>query len=124
MLGLLLYDYTTRNHYFIPLRPNPLSVLGGGLTVLPPLDTVLPLLSAPPFPSFASLSKKSCHSSANDSLLLELLAISIGSAAAALNEGVDGVRLNGDNGMRRPVELDAAPGRARPACSFCSKTYR
>lgn len=47
--------------------------------------------------------------------------MSMGSAAAALSDAVDGVRLNGeDSGMRRPVEPDDVPGRARPACSFCS----
>jgi len=47
--------------------------------------------------------------------------MSIGSAAAALSDAVDGVRLKGEErGMRRPVELDEVPGRARPACSFCS----
>jgi hypothetical protein len=46
--------------------------------------------------------------------------MSMGSAAAALKLGVDGVRLNGDKGRRRlPLEV-AVPGRARPACSFCS----
>jgi hypothetical protein len=114
--GLLFYNYTPPTHYLLSLSPRPLSVLGGGLTVLP-------LLDASPFPSAASRSKKSCHNSARDSLLLELLAMSMGSAAAALSDAVDGVRLNGDDsGMRRPVELDDVPGRARPACSFCS-TY-
>lgn len=48
--------------------------------------------------------------------------MSMGSAAAALSDAVDGVRLKGeDRGMRRPVELDDVPGRARPACSFCSE---
>lgn len=90
--------------------------------MFPARDTLLPLLSAPTLPSAASRSKKSCHSSANDSLLLELLAMSMGSAAAALKLGVDGVRLNGDKGRRRlPLEV-AVPGRARPACSFCSAT--
>jgi hypothetical protein len=98
-------------HYF-SLMPNPLPVLGGGLTVLSLRD--------PAFPSVASLSRKSCHSSASDSLLLDELAINIGSVAAELSEGVEGVRLKGDNGIRRPVELCDVPGRARPACSFCS----
>jgi hypothetical protein len=72
-----------------------------------------------PPPSAASRSKKSDQSSASDSLLLELLAISIGSVLSALlSDGVDGVRLKGDSGMRRL--LFDAPGRARPACSRCS----
>jgi len=37
-----------------------------------------------------------------------------------LREGVEGVRRKGDMGRRRLEELDAAPGRARPACSRCS----
>ena len=65
-----------------------------------------------------SRSKKSDHSSANDSLLLELLAMSIGSLIPLLRDGVDGVRRKGDIGMRRL--LLEVPGRARPACSFCS----
>jgi hypothetical protein len=36
-----------------------------------------------------------------------------------LSDGVEGVRRNGEMGIRRP-EVDAAPGRARPACSRCS----
>lgn len=93
--------------------PPPLSLLGGGLVALPLLE--------PSFPSAASLSKKSCHSSAKDSLLLELLAINIGSLTL-LSEGVEGVRRKGEMGMRRP-EVDAAPGRARPACSRCSVVF-
>jgi len=100
--------------YFWPSIPRPLG--GGpdvGLSVLPLL------LLIPCVPSAASLSKKSCHNSAKLSLLLELLAISIGSDAA-LSDGVDGVRPKGDKGMRRLVVLDAVPGRASPACSRCS----
>ena len=92
--------------------PNPLTLLGGGLTALPRL-----LASFPSLPSAASRSKKSCHSSASDSLLLELLAINMGSDMDA-SEGVLGVRRNGDMGT---PSLDDVPGRARPACSFCSK---
>lgn len=79
---------------------------------------MLPLLLAsfPSLPSAASLSRKSCHNSANDSLLLELLAISIGSDIE-LSDGVLGVRRNGDAGI---PSLEDVPGRARPACSFCS----
>lgn len=79
---------------------------------------MLPLLLAsfPSLPSAASLSRKSCHNSANDSLLLELLAISIGSDME-LSDGVLGVRRNGDAGI---PSLEDVPGRARPACSFCS----
>lgn len=85
--------------------------MGGGLVALPRRE--------PSFPSAASRSRKSCHSSASDSLLLELLAINIGSLAL-LSEGVEGVRRNGEEGMRSP-KVDAAPGRARPACSRCSR---
>jgi hypothetical protein len=49
-------------------------------------------------------------------LLLELLAINMGSDMDA-SEGVLGVRRNGDMGT---PSLDDVPGRARPACSFCS----
>lgn len=66
-----------------------------------------------------SRSRKSDHSSANDSLLLELLAMSMGSLIPLLRDGVDGVLRKGDIGMRRLV-LEV-PGRARPACSFCSE---
>lgn len=94
-----------------PLALVLLSLLGGG-------DAALPLLE-PSFPSADSRSRKSCHSSASDSLLLELLAMSIGSEAE-LSEGVEGVRRKGDSGMRRLEAVDAVPGRARPACSRCS----
>ena len=72
----------------------------------------------PSLPSAASRSRKSCHSSASDSLLLELLAINMGSDIE-FNDGVLGVRRKGDMGMRRE-EPDDVPGRARPACSRCS----
>ena len=101
--------------YFCSLAACPLAVRGGGLAALP-----RPLAS---LPSAASRSKKSCHSSARDSLLLELLAINIGSVAE-LSEGVEGVRRKGESGMRRPFELEAVPGRASPACSRCSDDAR
>lgn len=84
-----------------------MSLLGGGDVVS------LPRLESSP----ASRSRKSDHNSANDSLLLELLAISMGSFIP-LNDGVEGVRLKGDIGIRRL--LFDAPGRASPACSRCS----
>lgn len=96
------------------LRPNPLAVRDGGLAALSRR-----LASLPSLPSAASRSKKSCQSSANDSLLLELLAMSMGSVAE-LSDGVEGVRRKGEMGMRKPLELDDVPGRARPACSLCS----
>ncbi|KAF1921986.1 hypothetical protein BDU57DRAFT_68751 [Ampelomyces quisqualis] len=105
--GILVYVIHT--HRFPPHCPLARSVFGGGLVALAFLEL--------PFPSAASLSRKSCHSSARDSLLLELLAINIGSLTL-LTEGVD-VRRKEDMGMRRP-EVDAPPGRARPACSRCS----
>lgn len=71
-----------------------------------------------PLRELDSRSRKSDQSSASDSLLLELLAMSIGSLIPLLSDGVDGVRRNGDIGMRRL--LFEVPGRARPACSFCS----
>jgi hypothetical protein len=73
----------------------------------------LPLLLSFAEPSSALLSKKPVHRSANDSLLPE------GSVKNSDdNVGVLGVRWNGDIGRRRL--LLAAPGLARPACSFCS----
>jgi hypothetical protein len=113
---LLSYPLSPPANYFSPpLIPSPLPVLVGGE------PTVLSLLEPDPaFPSVASPSKKSCQSSASDSLLLLLLAMSIGSVAAEFKEGVEGVRRKGDRGMRRPVEECEVPGRARPACSFCS----
>ena len=44
--------------------------------------------------------------------------MSMGSLIPLLRDGVDGVLRKGDIGMRRLV-LEV-PGRARPACSFCS----
>jgi hypothetical protein len=96
-------------YFFSPsLIPKPLAVslLGGGEV------GTLPLRESD------SRSRKSDHSSAKDSLLLELLAMSMGSLMPLLSEGVDGVRLKGDMGILRL--LFEVPGRARPACSFCS----
>jgi hypothetical protein len=61
-------------------------------------------------PSCDSRSKKSDHSSARDSLLVRV--------SSCESDGVLGVRRNGDMGTRSAL-LDA-PGRAKPACSFCS----
>jgi len=74
--------------HHLSVMPNPLAVslLGGG-EVAP-----LPLRE----PSLASRSRKSDQSSANDSLLLELLAMSIGSLMPLFSEGVEGVRRKGD----------------------------
>jgi len=107
-----VYSHLHSGHYFFSLMPSPPSVRAW-LAILSLLDPL-------PLPSAASRSRKSCHSSASDSLLLELLAMSMGSAAAECSCGVDGVRRKGVNGMRSPDELDEVPGRARPACSFCS----
>jgi|SRR5690242_10980539 len=109
IIKLILHHHIL--HIYFSPAPNPLPLLGGGLTVLP-----LRLASFPSLPSAASRSKKSCHSSASDSLLLELLAISMGSDME-LSDGVLGVRRNGDIGTPRREDV---PGRARPACSFCS----
>jgi hypothetical protein len=95
-------------YFSLPATPPP--ALGGGEAALPRRDASLP--------SAASRSRKSCHSSASDSLLLELLAINIGSDIE-FNEGVLGVRRKGDMGIRRE-EPEDVPGRARPACSRCS----
>jgi hypothetical protein len=114
--GVLHSPFPATNYFSPPLLiPSPLPVLvGGELTVLSLLEP------DPAFPSVASLSRKSCHSSASDSLLLDELAMSMGSVAAELREGVEGVRRKGDKGIRSPVEECDVPGRARPACSFCS----
>lgn len=101
------------SHLFSPsLMPNPLAVslLGGG-------D-----VGSLPLRESDSRSKKSDHSSAKDSLLLELLAMSMGSFMPLLREGVDGVRRKGDIGILRL--LFEVPGRAKPACSFCSAQYQ
>jgi hypothetical protein len=101
---------SVRSCIYFSAPPNA-PLLTGGLLGVPGLP-----LS---FPSAASLSRKSCHNSASDSLLLELLAMSMGSLAL-LSDAVEGVRRKPDMlGRRRPV--DAAPGRARPACSRCSE---
>lgn len=98
-------------HFYFSPMPSPLPDLGGGLTVLPLL-----LASFPALPSAASLSKKSCHSSAKLSLLLELLAINMGSLIEP-RLGVLGVLRKGLMGT---PSRELVPGRARPACSFCS----
>ena len=62
-------------------------------------------------PSLASLSKKSLHNSARLSLLVVL-------SNCVLRDGVLGVLRKGEAGTLNAI-LDA-PGRANPACSFCS----
>jgi hypothetical protein len=74
------------HHFSIMPSPLVVSLLGGGEVVPLPLGE----------PSFASRSRKSDQSSANDSLLLELLAMSIGSLMPLFSEGVEGVRRKGD----------------------------
>lgn len=92
--------------------------LGGPL----PFPDMLPFRDPPLEPSRASRSRKSDHSSAKLSLLpLEPRCSSCDSAAAD-KDGVLGVRRKGDMGTRRDgavVDVEA-PGRASPACSFCS----
>jgi len=81
---------------------------------------VLGLLLLPSFPSCASLSRKSLHSSANESLLVGVEALL---SNCVLRDCVEGVRRKGEEGRRSvdDIELEeGAPGRARPACSFCS----
>jgi hypothetical protein len=108
-LKMLITQVLVVPHH-LSIMPSPLAVslLGGG--------DVVPLPRREP--SLASRSRKSDHNSANDSLLLELLAMSMGSLKPLLSDGVDGVRRKGDMGRRRL--LLEAPGRARPACSRCS----
>jgi hypothetical protein len=61
-------------------------------------------------PSPASRSKKSDHRSARFSLLPD---------TSAFKDAVLGLR-NGDIGTRSAEDVEDAPGRARPVCSFCS----
>jgi hypothetical protein len=93
-------------HY---LDPSPPLVSGlGGAELL-----TLPLLLPAVEPSSALRSRNPVHRSASDSL------VAGGSLKNSVDsEGVLGVRWNGDMGKRRLL-LDV-PGRARPACSFCS----
>lgn len=67
-------------------------------------------------PSWASCSRKSDHSSASDSFLLVF-----SGKKSVDNEGVLGVRCQGESGTRR-LGLEA-PGRARPACSRWSAMF-
>lgn len=67
-------------------------------------------------PSWASCSKKSDQSSANDSFLVPL-----SGKKSVDNAGVLGVRCQGDTGTLK-LGFDA-PGRARPACSLCSTEF-
>lgn len=84
------------------------------------LDT-LPFLESEPIisdvlPSSALRSRKPAQRSASDSLPPD-----VGGASeknSVLRDGVLGVRWKGEAGRRRV--LCDAPGRARPACSFCS----
>ena len=66
-------------------------------------------------PSCASCSRKSDHSPASDSFLL----LPSSGKNSVDKAGVLGVLCHGDTGALR-LGLDA-PGRARPACSRCSK---
>lgn len=86
---------------------------------MPILET-LPFLESGPMisdvlPSSALRSRKPAHRSARDSLPD---VDEVSEKNSVLKEGVLGVRWNGDAGRRS--ELWEAPGRARPACSFCS----
>lgn len=92
-----------------PRFPSPVFVLGKGGTLL----TLPLLLPAAELPSSALRSRKPVQSSARDSFVAgDSVKYSLDS------EGVLGVRWKGDAGRRR--ELLEVPGRARPACSFCS----
>ena len=68
-------------------------------------------------PSCASCSRKSDHSAANDSF--DSLRLGLSVAKSVDRDGVLGVRCQGDIGVLR-FGLEA-PGRARPACSRCSR---
>lgn len=89
---------------------------------MPILDT-LPFLESEPIisdvlPSSALRSRNPAQRSARDSLP------DVGGASekkSVLKDGVLGVRWKGEAG-RRKVLCDA-PGRARPACSFCSSVH-
>lgn len=102
------------------LIPRPgicLSLVGlvilGTLGLLMPWPATLAALLLDP-PSKASRSRNSDQSSASDSLLPLVLS----GIKSDDNEGVLGVRRNGDSGTLR-AELEA-PGRASPACSLCA----
>jgi hypothetical protein len=96
----------TWNYHPLELSPPLVSGLGAELLTLPLL---LPALE----PSSALLSRNPVHRSASDSLF-----DSDSVKNSVDNEGVLGVRWNGDTGKRKL--LFEAPGLARPACSFCS----
>ena len=70
-------------------------------------------------PSCASRSRKSLHSSANDSLL-----VGVEFSSCVVRLGVLGVRLKGLDGSRNDEDALATelppPGLASPACSRCS----
>jgi hypothetical protein len=91
------------------LDPSPPLVSGLGVAAL----LTLPLLLLVVEPSSALRSKNPVQRSANDSLVVEE---SVKNSAD--NEGVLGVRWNGDIGKRKL--LVKPPGLANPACSFCS----
>lgn len=77
---------------------------------------MLPVLNADLLPSSACLSRNSVHNSASDSLFS--LLPELPGKNSEDNDGVLGVRWNGDIGSR--ILLLDAPGLARPASSFSS----
>lgn len=92
------------------------------VALVPMLDT-LPFLESKPItsdvrPSSALRSRKPAQRSARDSLPD---ADGASEKKSVLKDGVLGVRWKGDAGRRRV--LCDAPGRARPACSFCSSVH-
>ena len=96
----------THHHHLDPSPPLVSGLRGAELLTLPLL---LPEVE----PSSALRSRNPVQRSANDSLLAG------GSVKNSVdNDGVLGVRWNGDTGNLRV--LPDVPGRARPACSFCS----
>lgn len=97
---------------FLPHPPTPFKPSPGLFLPFVGLVTALSLRLLPP--ASASLARKSDHSSASDSLLAPPGV----SGKSAERDGVLGVRLKGDMGMRR--DAFEAPGRAKPACSRCS----
>lgn len=96
----------------------------GFVTVaLVPILETLPFLESGPMisdvlPSSALRSRNPAQRSASDSLPD---VDEVSEKNSVLNEGVLGVRWKGEAGRRNV--LCEAPGRARPACSFCSSVH-
>ena len=86
--------------------------------LVPPVAALdaLSFLDLSSAPSSALLSRNPAHNSASVSFPVPAEDGSV--MNSVLSDAVLGVRLNGESGSLR--ELEAVPGRARPACSRCS----